>query len=99
LLGKRATLGADCAENSCAREKTHSCFNGLATQGLQVEEAGDASLLSTIRQLQPEASIVVMTAFSDDDVVEKAIALGARTVLNKPFALGAVVDAVRLDWC
>jgi DNA-binding NarL/FixJ family response regulator len=54
----------------------------------------DLSLLGTLRQLQPAASIILVTAFGTDDVVERAIGLGAESVLNKPFELGALVDAV-----
>jgi CheY-like chemotaxis protein len=35
-----------------------------------------------------------MTAYGTDEVVEKAIALGAVGVLNKPFELRSLVDAV-----
>ena len=54
----------------------------------------DLSLMATVRQLQPKASVILMTAFGSDEVVERAIALGVETVLHKPFALGRLVDAV-----
>jgi DNA-binding NtrC family response regulator len=61
---------------------------------LRLPDMRDLSLLGTVRQLQPAAAVIVMTAFDSDDVVERAIALGVATVLHKPFALGALVDAV-----
>jgi DNA-binding NtrC family response regulator len=61
---------------------------------LRLPDMRDLSLLATIRQVVPEASIVLMTAFGTDEIVEKAIALGACSVLNKPFELGALIDAV-----
>ena len=61
---------------------------------LRLPDMKDLSLLATIRQLMPAASIVLMTAFGTDDVVERAVALGACSVLNKPFELGKLVDAV-----
>jgi DNA-binding NtrC family response regulator len=61
---------------------------------LRLPDMNDLSLLATIRQVVPDATIVLMTAFGTDDVVEGAIALGACSVLNKPFELGALVDAV-----
>ncbi len=61
---------------------------------LRLPDMKDLSLLGTIRQLQPDASIVLMTAFGTDDIVERAIALGACSVLNKPFELGKLIDAV-----
>jgi DNA-binding NarL/FixJ family response regulator len=54
----------------------------------------DLSLMATLRQLQPDASIILMTAFGTDEITERAIALGGKTILNKPFELGTLVDAV-----
>lgn len=61
---------------------------------LRLPDMTDLSLMATIRQLVPGASIVLMTAFGTDDVVERAVGLGACSVLNKPFELGKLVDAV-----
>lgn len=61
---------------------------------LRLPDMKDLSLLATIRQVVPEATIVLMTAFGTDQILERAIALGACTVLNKPFELGALIDAV-----
>jgi DNA-binding NtrC family response regulator len=61
---------------------------------LRLPDMCDLSLLSTMRQLQPEAAIVLMTAFGTDEVVERAIALGVASVLNKPVELGRLVNAV-----
>ena len=61
---------------------------------LRLPDMKDLSLLATIRQVVPEATIVLMTAFGSDEILERAIALGACSVLNKPFELGTLVDAV-----
>lgn len=61
---------------------------------LRLPDMRDLSLLATVRQLRPEASVILMTAFGTDGVVERAISLGVQTVLHKPFALGTLVDAV-----
>lgn len=53
----------------------------------------DLSLKGTIRQLQPQASVILMTAFDSDEIVERAVALGVETVLHQPFALGTLVVA------
>ncbi len=61
---------------------------------LRLPDMKDLSLLATMRQGIPEAVIVLMTAFGTEQILERAIALGACTVLQKPFELGALVDAV-----
>ena len=61
---------------------------------LRLPDMCDLSLVETVRQVQPEASVILMTAFGSDEVVERAMTLGAETVLHKPFALATLVDAV-----
>jgi CheY-like chemotaxis protein len=61
---------------------------------LRLPDMRDLSLMGTRRQLQPDASIILMTAFGTDEIVEHAIELGVEAVLNKPFELGTLVDAV-----
>jgi DNA-binding NtrC family response regulator len=61
---------------------------------LRLPDMRDLSLLATIRQLLPEATVVLMTAYGTDDVIERAIALGAVSVLTKPFELGSLIDAL-----
>ena len=61
---------------------------------LRLPDMRDLSLLATIRQLLPDATIVLMTAYGTDEILERAVALGAATVLNKPFELGTLIDAV-----
>ena len=53
---------------------------------LRLPDMDDLSLLGTLRQTMPDASIILMTAFGTPDVIAEATALGAE-VLNKPFEL------------
>ena len=61
---------------------------------LRLPDMKDLSLLATMRQVIPEASILLMTALGTDQILERAVGLGACSVLHKPFELGALVDAV-----
>jgi CheY-like chemotaxis protein len=93
-----AGLGLDVAQAgdaaSALRHITRPPAFDVVLLDLRLPDMRDLSLLATLRQLQPDASIILMTAFGGDDVVERAIALGATAVLNKPFELGTLVDAV-----
>jgi CheY-like chemotaxis protein len=46
----------------------------------------DLSLLGTLRQLLPDAQLILMTAFGSPEIIADARALGA-DVLLKPFEL------------
>lgn len=61
---------------------------------LRLPDMRDLSLLGTLRQLRPRATIVLMTAFGTDDVMERAIAMGVDGVLRKPFEMVDVIKAV-----
>jgi DNA-binding response OmpR family regulator len=54
---------------------------------LRLPDMADLSLLGTLRQLLPDAVLILMTAFGTQAIVNGARALGA-TVLEKPFELG-----------
>lgn len=53
---------------------------------LRLPDMNDLSLLGTLRQLLPGATLILMTAFGTAEIVKDARALGA-TVLSKPFEL------------
>ena len=61
---------------------------------LRLPDMCDFSLLGTLRQLQPRATIVLMTAMASDVVPERAISMGVQSVLQKPFEMSQLVDAV-----
>ena len=53
---------------------------------LRLPDMDDLSLLSTIRQVIPATTVILMTAFSTPEIVANAQALGA-AVIHKPFEL------------
>lgn len=50
-------------------------------------DSDDLGVLAAMRRLSPETPIIVMTAHGSPALVERARALGAFTVLDKPFEL------------
>lgn len=59
----------------------------LVVLDLRLPDVSDLSLLSRVRELLPEAAVVLMTAFATTDLILEAQALGVRAILHKPFAL------------
>lgn len=53
---------------------------------LRLPDMHDLSLLATLRQLLPQARLILMTAFGSPDVVSEATSLNT-TTLHKPFEL------------
>lgn len=64
----------------------------------RLPDSNDLSLLIAIRHLMPEAAVVMMTAYGSPEIRSKALALGARRVIDKPFDM-ASLQAIVVDAC
>ena len=51
----------------------------------RLPDSDDLGLLGKIRHAAPDAAVVMMTAFGTPDMIRGALALGAHTVMAKPF--------------
>jgi CheY-like chemotaxis protein len=94
-----AGLGSDVEQaNSAAAALQAITTNALAfdviVMDLRLPDMNDLSLLATIRQLLPDAAVVLMTAFSTPEIMTEARRLGVRGVLQKPFELTELASLV-----
>lgn len=48
-----------------------------------------------IKEQQPDASIMLMSGYADDDLVESALQRGAIGILGKPFEPEVMLNAIR----
>jgi len=69
---------------------------GVVILDLRLPDMSDLSLLGTLRQLLPQAHLILMTAFGTPELVASARALGA-DVLAKPFELDELNRLVAAD--
>jgi DNA-binding NtrC family response regulator len=53
----------------------------------RLPDSHDLTLLSLIRRLAPDTSIILMTAYGSPEITEGALQLGAYTVVHKPFEM------------
>jgi DNA-binding NtrC family response regulator len=86
-----ADLGIDVDQAGDARSALRSVTSSgspfdVVVLDLRLPDMRDLSLLATLRQLLPEARLILMTAFGSPDITAEAALLGA-AVLNKPFEL------------
>jgi DNA-binding NarL/FixJ family response regulator len=54
----------------------------------------DLTLLAAVREASPNAVILMMTAFGEEDMRRDAVALGARGVIDKPFQVSDVIAQI-----
>lgn len=96
-----ADLGYDVSEAADAASAlkmvtTSPLVFRIVVLDLRLPDMHDLSLLGTLRQLLPDARLILMTAFGTPEVLADARALGA-TVLAKPFELDVLNQMVRSD--
>ena len=75
------------AVSTCARESFDLALLDIKMPGLNGVES-----LSRIRRIRPDANVVMMTAYSVDELLQRAIDEGALGVLRKPFPLQDLDD-------
>ena len=56
----------------------------------RLPDSDDLGLLRSIRQLSPQSTVVMMTAFSTTGMMAEAERIGASCVLSKPLDMGSV---------
>ncbi len=62
---------------------------------LRLPDSADLTLLATLRTLAPEMKIILMSAFATPEVQQRALALGARRVISKPFEMHDIPALLR----
>lgn len=60
----------------------------------RLPDSNDLGLLASLRNLSPNAQIILMTAFGKPEVVRGALDLGAFRVISKPFEMDTIADLV-----
>jgi two-component system, NtrC family, response regulator HydG len=66
----------------------------LVITDIQMPGLDGVETLRELRKIRPKATIVMMTGFAMEQLVDQGIAAGAYTVLEKPFAMDAVMKVI-----
>lgn len=66
----------------------------LVITDIQMPGLDGLETLRELRKIQPKATIVMMTGFAMEQIVEQGIAAGAFAVLEKPFSMEAVIKVI-----
>ena len=66
----------------------------------RLPDSADLRLLETVRRLAPTSQVIMITAHNSPELAQGAVALGAYSVISKPFeveSLAALVNQARRD--
>ena len=59
---------------------------------IQMPEKDGASITKTVLLQKPKAKILIITGFPADPLAKKALDLGAKALLKKPFEISKILD-------
>ncbi len=98
LAESLSDVGYDVREASDGASAVAEASEGDAFDAIVLDyrlpDSNDLRLLERIRQLQPSAGVVMMTAFGTPEVTSGALKLGAYRVVPKPFDMHDMVNLV-----
>jgi DNA-binding NtrC family response regulator len=57
-------------------------------------EMNGVDAFKKIKEIRPEASIILMTAYSDDEVIQKALNGGVRKIIHKPIKIDKLLELI-----
>ena len=93
-----AEVGYDVTEASDGASAVAEASDGGEFDAIVLDyrlpDSNDLHLLEQIRQLQPQAAVVMMTAFGTPEITSGALKLGAYQVVSKPFDVHDMVNLV-----
>lgn len=69
-------------------------FDLLITD-LRMAPIDGIEVLKRAREKSPSMPLIVISAYTSDQVVQRCMALGCRAYIKKPFRIQEVIDAVR----
>ena len=90
--GYTVTEAAD-GSSAVAQASRGHAFDAIVLD-YRLPDSSDLHLLETLRELQPKAVVVMMTAFGTPEMTSNALKLGAYRVVAKPFDVHEMVDLV-----
>ena len=96
LILKRRGFHVETAGNGVSavdRYKEHA-FD-VTLMDIVMPEMNGVEAFRKIRELDPEASVILMTAYSEEELIQIAKNEGARKVINKPIRIDQLIDMIK----
>ena len=89
--GYRVTTANDGAE---AIEMVKSRHYNIIFLNVSLPDMSGVETFEQVKQIEPEATVIMMTGCTEDDLVKSAVGAGAYTCLHKPFDMEKVITLV-----
>ena len=96
MILKRRGFSVETADNGASavdKFKDHS-FD-VTLMDIVMPEMNGVEASRMIREIQPEASIILMTAYSDEDLIQIARNEGVRQIIHKPIRIEQLIEIIK----
>lgn len=94
LLGRKGYDVTTCSSSAEALEAVAGRRRDLVIAGTDGPERPGAALVSRIKTLSPETSVLLLTESDDDSVADDAVAAGADGLLRRSYSGSQVIQRV-----
>jgi len=96
MILKRRGFNVETADNGAsAVDKFKEQDFDVTLMDIVMPEMNGVEAFRRIREMQPEASIILMTAYSDEEMIQTARDEGARRVINKPIRIDQLIELIK----
>lgn len=62
---------------------------------LRMPKRNGAEITQNILEVRPDALILILTAYTTEPLAKKALEVGARSLINKPFEIAKILDFLK----
>jgi two-component system response regulator HydG len=96
MILKRRGFSVETADNGASavdKFKDHS-FD-VTLMDIVMPEMNGVEASRKIKEIQPEASIILMTAYSDEDLIQIARNEGVRQIIHKPIRIEQLIEIIK----
>lgn len=95
LTGFRLDLVGSAGDGREALEMFNKFLPDVVTLDITMPEIDGLQCLEEMLKVKPETKVIVISALADEPTALKALKLGARAFLNKPFTEESLQEAFR----
>lgn len=96
LILRRRGFNVDTAENGAvAVDKFKARHFDVTLMDIVMPEMNGLEAFRKIREVKPGAAVILMTAYSEQKLIEMALDEGAHRVVNKPMRIDQMIDMIK----
>ncbi len=94
ILKRRGYDVQTACDGSIAVDKFKEQNFDITLMDIVMPEMNGVDAFKKIREIQPDASIILMTAYSDEELVRSAIDQGVTLIIQKPIRIDSLIKLI-----